>query len=127
MPLFQHALQLQLVIKSDKSQYYGEKIDSNVDNPKKMWKVLNDLTSKKSKQTLINHINLDGTSYTKSADIADAFNTHLTQISGTLSSEYATGAANPTFEDFITPATSIFRFTPVSILAVTNLMKNLCQ
>ena len=54
-------------------------IETNGD-PRKTWKIINDLTSRKAVNSSIREINLNGTSISESSNLSNAFNDHFSSI-----------------------------------------------
>ena len=76
------------MVRKTKKLYYENEIKNNLSNPKGKWRVLNNLMGKKSKTDEINKINLTlCESVTQSKDIANALNTHFTEIGSNLASQ----------------------------------------
>ena len=74
-------------LKIEKAKYYHEVINNDQSNPKAMWKHIKQLIGKGSKTTDIQCIKVNDTILTKNDDIANAFNTHFTEIGKNLSDE----------------------------------------
>ena len=69
----------EFIIQKSKSRYFINSLKQNRNNPKVLWKLLNDLNPKDEKETTqslkVNDQNLDNP-----IEIANAFNTHFTNI-----------------------------------------------
>ena len=63
-----------------KETYFKNAFCENKGNPKKTWKIINELTSKNRKATQITEIDLVGDLINDSDKIADAFNEHFSNI-----------------------------------------------
>ena len=66
-------------VKKRKAEYYSDLINENKGNAKELWKTLNEITSKKSNST-ITSIEADGVLYAETSEIAQALNTHFSNI-----------------------------------------------
>ena len=83
-------------IKRVKNDYYQKSISSEIGNPKKTWKALNDLIGKKSDITKVNEV-IDPLlgSVTNAKDIANCFNNHFTTLASNLASQLQQPPVNP--------------------------------
>ena len=98
-------------------------IDKNRNNPKEMWKSINQLIGKSSKTTNIPCIKVNNNILSNNNDIADALNTYFTKIGPDLSSQIPQNSNN--FEEFIEPATSTFNFKNISTQEVKKVLNKL--
>ena len=57
-----------------KQAYFKNSFNDNKDNPKKTWKIINELTSKNRKSSHIGEVDLNGDLINDPSKIADAFN-----------------------------------------------------
>jgi len=56
-------------------------------DPRKMWQVINELTSRNTGRSLVRELSLNGVSITNSTTLSNAFNEHFSTISSKLASE----------------------------------------
>ena len=85
------------IIKQAKCDYFKNKIDAVKKDPKQTWKLINELSSRKTSNTasvkVIKHHDREVTNATA---IANAFNLHFTSIGEKLASEIENTNINPT-------------------------------
>ena len=100
------------LIKSAKSNYCKREIDHNKNNPKEMWKQINQVISGKgrcSKTTTITTIKNDQGNFIQDDKlIADEFNKYFTEVGTKLSNQIVN--ASSTFLDYLTPVNCKFHF-----------------
>ena len=83
-------------IKRAKSNYYKDKLNANLGNPKSTWKTLNDLMGKKSAITTeISEIQ------GSSSETLTNLNKHFTQIGSDLAENIPTSASSVNPEDYL--------------------------
>ena len=111
------------LVKNTKTRYYRETIDKTKNNPKKMWKHINQLIGRGSKSTNIPYINFNGNSSSNSNDIADTFNTYFTEIGQDLADQIP--QTNNSIDEFIEPVSHTFKFKNISIQEVRNVLEKL--
>ena len=104
------------LIKSAKSNYCKREIDHNKNNPKEMWKQINQVISGKgrcSKTTIITTIKNDQGNFIQDDKlIADEFNKYFTEVGAKLSNQIVN--ASSTFLDYLTPVNCEFHFAVIS-------------
>ena len=95
-------------IKKAKADYYKSQVESNIGNPKAIWKCINQITHRKStNNSSINELKVNNKSFTEPSDISDILNRHFISVGPNLASALPIGDAD--FESYITPARSVFR------------------
>ena len=67
------------IIQKSKSRYFINSLKQNRNNPKVMWKLLNDLNPKHEKETT-QFLNVNDQNLANPVEIANAFKTHFTNI-----------------------------------------------
>ena len=111
------------LIKKTKSEYYLERFTNLSGQPKEIWKTINEVMSRKEKIEHIQSVTTESGIYTDPVDIAELFNDHFTEIGPNLAAELPT--SEKVFEEYITPATSMFSFKEVSTADVEMLLRNI--
>ena len=71
-------------IKKAKRKYFSEKLDAGKCDPRKTWRLINELQSRQCKSTKVSQIKSGHQAFTSPEDIAEAFNNHFTSIGQTL-------------------------------------------
>ena len=67
-------------IKQEKRKYFATNLAANKNDPRKTWKLINDLQSRQNKSTNIPEIKAGDQTFSSPGDIAEAFNRHFTNI-----------------------------------------------
>ena len=82
-------------IKKAKWKYFFEKLDASKCDPRKTWRLTNELQSRQCKSTQVSPIKLGHQVFTSSEDISEAFNNHFINIGQTLAREIPTVDIDP--------------------------------
>jgi hypothetical protein len=94
-----------------KKKRIGKK-EVTMDNPKQTWKLVNELSSRKtSNAATVKEIKLPDKEVTNASAIADAFNSHFTSIGERLASTIDSSNTDPTF--YIKPTHTVFSFNRI--------------
>ena len=84
-------------IKKAKHKYFSEKLDASKSDPRKTWRLINELHSRQCKSTKVSQIKSGHQVLTSSEDIVEAFNDHFTNTGQTLAREIPTVDIDPLF------------------------------
>ena len=110
-------------IKLAKRNYFKTNLEQSKNDPKKIWKLINEVSSRLgNKSTFIPEINFDK-SATTPKNIAEAFNCHFTRIGENLASKIAETRNNPI--SYYKPVNKVFGFSKIEILDVNRLVKEI--
>ena len=74
-------------IKRGKVTYYHNAFRVNEGGIRNTWRVMNEVTSRKTVNSLINEIKINGASITDARNLADTFNSHFSTIGAYLANE----------------------------------------
>ena len=110
-------------IKKAKPKYFSEKLDASKCNPRKTWRVINELQSRQCKSTQVSQIKLGQRVFTSSKDISEAFNNHFTSIGQTLAREIPTVDIDPLY--YVKPSDRVFSFEWINVQEVVTLVKGI--
>ena len=111
-------------IKKAKADYYKSQVESNIGNPKAIWKCINQITHRKAtNNSSINELKVNNKSFTEPSDISDILNRHFISIGPNLASALPIGDTD--FESYITPARSVFRLKHTTADVVFKILKKL--
>ena len=110
-------------IKSAKEEYFGMYFRENSKNIKKTWKGINTLLGNNLGTTSINNITYNNTNYTIPNEIANALNSHFTEIGPKLASQLPLSSKQPS--DYISPTQYSFSIRETSISEVLSLIRAL--
>ena len=67
-------------IRLAKSAYYHKEIEDNIGNSRQIWKTINNLMSRKTKDSSINELKVKNVTVNEPSKIADELNKHFTDI-----------------------------------------------
>ena len=111
-------------IKYMKASYYQSKIDNSTDS-RALWKTINQVLNRKSKDTEITEIEVNKKSITDQKEIANLFNNYFTSIGPSMSVKLAPSQFD--FIEFMRPSssTNVFRFQHVNYDMVYNLLQKM--
>lgn len=84
-----------------KESYFKNAFYENKCNPKKTWNIINELTSKNRKSSLITEVDLNGHLINDANKIADAFNDHFSSIGPRLADKISFNEKNRSYVDFL--------------------------
>ena len=111
-------------IKKAKADYYKSQVESNIGNPKAIWKCINQITHRKAtNNSSINELKVNNKSVTEPSDISDILNRHFISIGPNLASALPIGDTD--FESYITPARSVFRLKHTTADVVFKILEKL--
>lgn len=111
-------------IKKTKTRYYQENFRSNTGKPREIWKSINEIMSRNTKNdSKINSIKTDAGSTTSPEVMSEAFNKYFTEIGSNLA--YQLPKSTKSYSDFINPVNSRFQLELISSPKVLKLLNNL--
>ena len=110
-------------IKKAKRKYFSEKLDASKCNPRKTWRLINELQSRQCKSTKVSQIKLGQQVFTSSEDISQAFNNQFTSIGQTLAREIPTVDIDPLY--YVKPSDRVFSFERINVQEVVTLVKGI--
>ena len=113
------------LIKQSKRSYFISNIDTVGNDPKKTWKLINELTSRKHKRLgNISKINLDNKKVvTEATEISDTFNHHFANIGENLANNIGKSSVNPT--QYLKSPNCVFSFSEIDIGKVRRLLNQI--
>ena len=74
-------------VKNAKRKYFSNHFDANKSDPRKTWRLINELQSRQSKSTKVSQVKTGNQVFTSPGDIAEAFNNHFANIGQSLAQE----------------------------------------
>ena len=108
-----------------KRKYYYEIFEKNKHNSRKIWQTIQEVTTKKQKDTLSDSMNLDGKPSYNPRDIADGFNKYFNEIGSKLATQIpASEKQHKQYSDKI-KIDSTFKFTKVTQNDILNIGRKL--
>ena len=112
------------IIRQAKHNYFITNIEAARKDPRKTWRLVNDLNSRKeSDVTNVKKVNLDGNEITNAAEISDAFNSYFTSIGEKLANKIPRSNVNPV--SYIQSTHSVFSFEEIGLSTVNCLLKTI--
>ena len=96
------------LVKKAKRKYFSETLDTNKSDPRKTWRLINELQSRQSKSTKVSQVKTGNQVFTSPGDIAEAFNNHFTNIGQSLAQEIP--CADIDLLAYVNPVTEYFVF-----------------
>lgn len=111
-------------IKKAKRSYYKSQIEKCIGNPKEIWKIINQITYRKTTSNCsISELKSGDESFTKPADISEVLNNHFASVGSNLASALPNGDNH--FENYIEPAVSTFALQHTSTEVVLKHLEKL--
>ena len=111
-------------IRQAKQNYFITNIEAARKDPRKTWRLVNDLNSRKvSDVTSVKKVNLDGNEITNAAEISDAFNSYFTSIGEKLANKIPSSNVNPV--SYIQSTNTEFSFEEIGLCTVNCLLKTI--
>ena len=111
-------------IKSAKRQYFLHNLELNKKNSSKTWKLINELSSRKScTNRNITEMKTDNETINSAPEIAEAFNNFFTSIGPNLASKLSPSDIDP--ESYLQPAKTAFSLRALSVTTVCELLSQL--
>ena len=108
-------------IKSAKKQYFPHNLELNKTNPRKTWKLMDDLSSRKyGRVRNISEIKVNNEPISSAAEMTEAFNDFFATIGSNLTSEIQPSTIEPEF--YLQPTDTIFSLKPPSASTVCRLL-----
>ena len=107
-------------MKKAKRKYVSENLDANKSDPRKTWRLINELQSRQSKSTKVSEVKTGNQVFTSPGDIADAFNNHVTNVGQSLAQEIPCTDIDPLA--YVYPVDGVFSFQRINIQKVTKLL-----
>ena len=115
--------QVNKLIKDTKAKYFQSVINSSKNNPKEMWRNINQIIGKHSKTTNVTSIQVNDSIKTSNRDIAETFNNYFANVGNELSKQVPPTIKRP--EDYLEPKSSTFEFKMISTCEVESVLKKL--
>ena len=108
-------------VKKAKRKYFSENLDANKSDPRKTWRLINELQSRQSKSTKVSQVKTGNQVFTSPGDIAEAFNNHFTNIGQSLAQEIPSSEIDPLA--YVNPVDGVFSFQRINVQKVIKLLK----
>ena len=111
-------------IKQAKQRYFIDNLESSKSNPRKTWKLINEVTSRKKNMTKdISEIQIGNKSITSTPELAEIFNKHFIEIGPKLASEIPISNIKP--ESYLTPTVKSFTLQSPNVDMVCKLLRGI--
>ena len=113
-------------IKKAKELYYKRALDENEGNSHQTWRIVNELTSRKTDDFCIKEIKRNGNSIYSAPELADALNDHFSSIGPKLASRIYSNNG-PSHLHFLEGTDKCFELKCTNPSKVSSLLSKLCQ
>ena len=110
-------------LKNAKREYFSENLDANKSDPRKTWRLINELQSRQSKSTKVSQVKTGKQVFTSPGDIGEAFNNHFTNMGQSLAQEIPSSEIDPLA--YVNPVDGVFSFQRIDVQKVIKLLKAL--
>ena len=110
------------LIKDTEAKYFQSAINSSKNNPKEIWRNINQIIGKHS-TTNVSSIQVNDSIKTSNRDIAETFNNYFANVGNELSKQIPPTIKR--FEDYLEPKISTFEFKMISTCEVQSVLKKL--
>ena len=107
-------------IKTQKRKYFTKNLDANKNDPRKTWKLINELNSQQRKSAYIAEIKIGNQSVSSSEDIAETLNSHFTSVGQALANKIPSAGVKP--EIYLQQTDKTFTFQAVTVDNVRDLL-----
>ena len=107
-------------IKTQKRKYFTTNLDANKNDPRKTWKLINELNSRQHKSANIAEIKIGNQSVSSSEDIAETLNSHFTSVGQALANEIPSTDVKP--EIYLQQTDKTLTFQAVTVDNVRDLL-----
>jgi hypothetical protein len=108
-------------LKQSKRDNFSTNLDLAKNDPKKTWNLINQLSSRNvSKRSTVNRVDFNCAEVTDTHEIAEAFNTHFTEIAENLAKSIPITDVNPI--SYINSTNSVFSFKTIEVNYIKDLL-----
>ena len=108
-------------MKKAKCKYFSENLDAKKSDPRKTWRLINELQSRQSKSTKVSQVKTGSQVFTSPGDIAEAFNNRFTHIGQPLAQEIPSSEIDPLA--YVNPVAVVFSFQRINVQKDFKLLK----
>ena len=113
-------------IKQTKESYYKNALHANEGDSRQTWRIINELTSRKTTNCSVKEIKNNGKAIRDSLELADSFNSHFSSVGPKLASEINSDNG-PSHLKYITRTDSRFELRETNYSKVFSLLSKLCK
>ena len=110
-------------IKLAKRRYFTDNLEANTKDPRKTWKLINELQNRQRKVTNISEIKVDNRSLSSAPEITEAFNSHFANIGQELACEISETDVNVL--SYLKPVQNKFILRTTDVQTVIDLIKKI--
>lgn len=114
-------------IKQAKANYFSKSCTEYKDNPRKLWKTINEITSRKVKNNQVKPVDINNETVSEPSKLAEAFNDYFSQIGENLGKNFENQDESVNFCDYLNPAEKRFAIQPTTTSKVFHLLSKLSE
>ena len=111
------------VLKSAKKMYFESKLESNKNEPKKLWATLNEILNRSSSKSSIDKVSVNGKLIDDAQNMANEFNSFFSEIAENILKDIPESTAKP--EDYLTDSGFNFELGQVDPSEIIEIVKSL--
>ena len=108
-------------MKKAKRKYFSENLDAKKSDPRKTWRLINELQSRQSRSAKVSQVKTGNQVFTSPGDIAEAFNNRFTHIGQPLAQEIPSSEIDPLA--YVNPVAVVFSFQRITVQKDFKLLK----
>ena len=113
------------VIKQSKASYYKEACIVNKNNPRKLWRTINEVWGKKSKLSFVKTLEIGRKTLTDNSHISEAFNKHFSEVGSKLVESIESDETMKSFHKYVPCTDKVFTIAPICSTRVLELLLKL--
>ena len=114
-------------IKQAKTDYFSKSCTEFKDNPRKLWKTINEITSRKAKNNHVKPVDINNETISEPAKLAEAFNVFFSEIGENLGKNFENLNDNIDFCDYLDPTEKRFTIKSTTTSKVFHLLSKLSE
>ena len=112
-------------VKISKQHYYKTAFDNHKGNSRKTWQTINELTSRKAKNSHVKELKIDEVIINDPSEMSNAFNDYFAEIAPELANVIPTLSDKASYLDYVTDTKTRFYFSPITESQVLFVLNNL--
>ena len=114
-------------IKQAKEQYFKNALRVNEGDPRKTWRIINELTSRKNHTSSVKEIKFNNNSISDSHELSSTFNNHFSSVGLKLIDDIQQSGNIPSYFDYLEETEHRFELNTIECSKVFSLLSKLCK